>query len=303
MLSGVGSSKDTVVPAVERKIVFNGVDALFSFHKESFLPALEVAAAPMMKSAAAIQDSDANGQLSLNVVKAVASMFIKHAAFMKMYSSYIKYVSRSRLSVQDILTNFISNFDNSLQRVKYWSSDRLTPGKEGSQSPMLPGASTAQLVGLGLTMSAVSNPGMADSGSSSNGMVNLTTSQKKRIKSYLKRCRMNPRHSQLNLEGYLLLPVQRIPRYRLLVSLILFLCPDKADFEKLEELMRSTPPSDGYIEDPLDKALAEISSLANSMNEGKRESESRRKLVQWQTRIRGRFPSPLVQPHRSVLWF
>jgi hypothetical protein len=29
---------------------------------------------------------------------------------------------------------------------------------------------------------------------------------------------MNPRHSQLNMEGYLLLPVQRIPRYRLLVS-------------------------------------------------------------------------------------
>lgn len=46
----------------------------------------------------------------------------------------------------------------------------------------------------------------------------LTSSQRKRIKAYLKRCRMNPRHSQLNLEGYLLLPVQRIPRYRLLVS-------------------------------------------------------------------------------------
>jgi len=35
MLSGVGSSKDTVVPAAERKIVFNGVDSLFSFHKEN----------------------------------------------------------------------------------------------------------------------------------------------------------------------------------------------------------------------------------------------------------------------------
>lgn len=132
-------------------------------------------------------------------------------------------------------------------------------------------------------MSAVSNPGMTDPGASSaNGVANLSTSQKKRVRSYLKRCRMNPRHSQLNLEGYLLLPVQRIPRYRLL----------------LEELLRSTPPSGDYVEDPLDKALAEISSLANNMNEGKRESESRRKLVQWQARIRGRFPSPLVQPHR-----
>lgn len=93
MLSGVGSSKDTVVPAAERKIVFNGVDSLFSFHKENFLPALEVAAAPMMKPAGVLQEADAEGQLSLNVVRAVASMFLKHAAFMKMYSSYIKYVS------------------------------------------------------------------------------------------------------------------------------------------------------------------------------------------------------------------
>lgn len=54
------------------------------------------------------------------------------------------------------------------------------------------------------------------------------------------------------------------------------------------------------MDDPLDRALAEIALLANNMNEGKRESESRRKLVQWQTRIRGKFPSPLVQPHRSV---
>lgn len=92
MLSGVGSNKDTVVPAAERKIVFNGLDALFSFHKESFLPALEIAAAPVMKPTAALKEADADGQLSLNVVKAVAGMFIKHAAFMRMYSSYIKYV-------------------------------------------------------------------------------------------------------------------------------------------------------------------------------------------------------------------
>ena len=124
---------------------------------------------------------------------------------------------------------FSSNFDNSLQRVKYWSSDRLAPGKEGSPSPLSPTSSTAQLVGLGLSMSTISNPGITDAGSpSSNGMTNLTTSQKKRIKTYLKRCRMSPRHSQLNLEGYLLLPVQRIPRYRLLVSRILSSYTDKS---------------------------------------------------------------------------
>jgi hypothetical protein len=70
-------------------------------------------------------------------------------------------------------------------------------------------------------MSAITSPGVVpEGGPAATGVPNLTTSQRKRIKSYLKRCRMNPRHSQLNLEGYLLLPVQRIPRYRLLVCLM-----------------------------------------------------------------------------------
>lgn len=70
---------------------------------------------------------------------------------------------------------------------------------------------------------------------------------------------------------------------------------------QLEELRRSTPLPYDYMEDQLDRALNEISSLANNMNEGKREAEARRKLVTWQTRIRGKFPSPLVQPHRFVV--
>ena len=65
---------------------------------------------------------------------------------------------------------------------------------------------------------------------------------------------------------------------------------------QLEELVKcSSQPSMG---DPIERALTEISSLATGMNEGKREAEGRRKLVQWQARIRGKFPSPLVQPHR-----
>ena len=85
-----GSGKETVVPPSERKVVFGGIDALFSFHKDSFLPALEAAAAPLMKSPAGPQENDPNGQLSLSVVRGVAGIFLKHAAFMKMYSTYIK---------------------------------------------------------------------------------------------------------------------------------------------------------------------------------------------------------------------
>ncbi|KAF9480056.1 hypothetical protein BDN70DRAFT_857500 [Pholiota conissans] len=268
ILGGVGSGgKDTVVPASERKVVFGGIDALFSFHNDSFLPALEGAAAPLMKTHAEMQETDHDGQLSLNVAKAVGNIFVTHAAFMKMYSSYI------------------NNFDSSVQRVKYWTSDKNAPAPSSPQA-LMTSPSSSQLVGLGISMAMASSPNViSETSPAATGIPNLTTSQRKRIKAYLKRCRLNPRHTQLNLEGYLLLPVQRVPRYKLL----------------LEELLRSTPPTYEYMDDPLDKALAEIALLANNMNEGKRESESRRKLVQWQTRIRGKFPSPLVQPHRRLI--
>ncbi|KAI8995570.1 hypothetical protein BD414DRAFT_479920 [Trametes punicea] len=263
-VNGLGQNKDTVVPAQERKIVFSGLEALFYFHRESFLPALERASAPLLAPGQGAQ-ADADGQLSLSVARDVANTFVSHAAFMKMYSTYI------------------NNFDNSVQRIKMWTSD-----KSGNTTPaqtLSPSSSSAQLVGLGLAMSAGIGNAPAPESANFASSASLTSSQRKRIKAYLKRCRMNPRHSQLNLEGYLLLPVQRIPRYRLL----------------LEELLRSSPPMYEYIEDPIERALAEIASLATNMNEGKREAESRRRLVQWQSRIRGKFPSPLVQPHRRLI--
>ena len=226
LLSGVGSSKDTVVPASERKVVFGGIDALFSFHNDSFLPALEGAAAPLMKTQAAMQDTDSDGQLSFNVAKAVGNIFVKHAAFMRMYSSYIKYVCLVSLGVRNKITESAckkSNFDSSVQRVKYWTSDRNSPGSGSPGSALSPSSSTAQLVGLGISMAITSSPNsLPDTSPAVTGIPNLTTSQRKRIKSYLKRCRLNPRHTQLNLEGYLLLPVQRVPRYKLLVCLFFF---------------------------------------------------------------------------------
>ncbi|KAG2146552.1 uncharacterized protein EDB93DRAFT_1227060 [Suillus bovinus] len=266
LISGVGSGKETTIPSAERKIVFSGIEALFSFHKESFLPSLEKAAAPLLQKPPGIEDLDPDGQLSVEVATAVAGCFLRYAAFMRMYSTYI------------------NNFDNSVQRIRFWSTDRPVAGTASPGPTITPSSSTAQLVGLGLAISSPSVPVVSDPSSPSH-TAHLTSGQRKRIKQFLKRCRMNPRHSQLNMEGYLLLPVQRIPRYRLL----------------LEELLRSTPPSYTFLDDSLDRALAEISSLANNMNEGKRESESRRKLVQWQSRIRGKFPSPLVQPHRRLI--
>lgn len=70
---------------------------------------------------------------------------------------------------------------------------------------------------------------------------------------------------------------------------------------QLDGLDLATPPDQSSPYDPLGNAAEEISVLASCMNEEKRDSESRRRLVQWQARIRGKFPSPLVQPHRKLL--
>lgn len=108
-----------------------------------------------------------------------------------------------------------SNFDNAVSRIRQWASDRSgTP----ASSTLSPSSSTTHLAGMAIAMSAISAPNALNDSMLSGGKVNLTSSQRKRIKHYMKRCQMNPRNSQLNLESYLLLPVQRIPRYRLLVS-------------------------------------------------------------------------------------
>ncbi|KAG8830814.1 hypothetical protein FRC17_004181 [Serendipita sp. 399] len=239
-VTGIASSKETVVPASERKIVFNGLESLWSFHKDSFCPSLEQAAKTLEAS------DDADGQASAQAAFKVAQVFVSHAAFLRMYSTYI------------------NNFDNAMRRTKQWTDKSVATAVVNS--------------------GAASTIGAAAANADANAQSTLTPSQKKRIKQYLKKCRTHPRHSQMNMEAYLLLPVQRIPRYRLL----------------FEELVRATPTNPD-TPDVLQKALDEITVLASNMNEGKREAESRRKLVQWQGRIRGKFPSPLVQPHRRLI--
>ena len=85
-----GTSKETVVPPIERKIVFSGLEALFSFHKESFLPALEKAASSVMQPSEVIAEADKDGAMSMNAARTVGNCFVSHAAFMRMYSTYIK---------------------------------------------------------------------------------------------------------------------------------------------------------------------------------------------------------------------
>lgn len=87
----------------------------------------------------------------------------------------------------------------------------------------------------------------------------------------------------LDFLSYCIQPVQRVPRYVLLLS----------------ELKRRTSPM--HPEWPLMlSALAKLQSVALQVNEGQRSIENMQKLLQIQQKIAGEFDS-LVQPHRRLI--
>ena len=254
---------ETIVPANERKVVFGGIESILSIHRENLLPALEKAVKPLLEG-----NDDDEGELSTRTAHAVGEVFRTYIAYMKQYSTYI------------------NNFDNALSRMQTWTAPSSAPGTPAFASrshsanhpPSIASAVTALGAGMGgVTMN--NNDSMPQSG------VLMSTSQRKRVKTFLKRCREHPMHSQINLESYLLLPIQRVPRYKLL----------------LEDLAMCTLPRSDGPRDTLDDALNEIASLASLMNEEKRDADSRLRLYHWQQRISSRGPSPLVQPHRKLI--
>ncbi|WVR06412.1 hypothetical protein IAU60_003443 [Kwoniella sp. DSM 27419] len=252
-------SNETVIPAAERKIVFGGIESILTIHRDNFLPALEKAVKTLLEG----QD-DEEGNMSAAAAHSVGEVFRTYIAYMKQYSTYI------------------NNFDNALSRMQTWSAPSSTPNTPAfSSKPSTPNVGISQS-SVSVGMSVIAN--LSDTTTPTSGS-QMTASQKKRVKTFLKRCKEHPKHSQINLESYLLLPIQRVPRYKLL----------------LEDLAMCTPPRSDGIRDTLDDALNEIASLASLMNEEKREADSRLRLLSWQQRITKSGPSPLVQPHRRLI--
>jgi len=77
---------------------------------------------------------------------------------------------------------------------------------------------------------------------------------------FLKSRMQDDRHSQLNLLGYLLLPVQRVPRYRLLLA----------------DLVNSSDSPSNRLKSGYDK----VEGLAREINDRKAEMEGRKRLVE-----------------------
>lgn len=252
-------SNETLIPLAERKVVFGGVESILVIHRDNFLPALERVIEPLLRGS-----DDSEGTISARIAHQVGEVFRTYIAYMKQYSTYI------------------NNFDNALQRMRSWTLPVAGSSPSASTKVSPSSGIGVAAIGAGLIGSAVLPVGDGKPMQHSP----LQPSQRKRVKHFLKKCKENPRHSQINLESYLLLPVQRVPRYKLL----------------LEDLAMCTPPRESLgPSDALDDAINEIANLASLMNEEKREAESRLRLLHWQQRITSRGPSPLVQPHRKLV--
>jgi RhoGEF domain/PH domain len=105
----------------------------------------------------------------------------------------------------------------------------------------------------------------------------------KKFQAFLEEKRNDPECGGLDLMSFLIMPIQRIPRYRLL----------------LQELKKVTSSTD--VEHAvLDEALGLIRDIATHVNESKRQAESQSKIIEIQNRIYGEFDN-LLEPGRTLV--
>lgn len=108
------------------------------------------------------------------------------------------------------------------------------------------------------------------------------TKRKKKFAAFLETRRRLLDHQQVNLQAYILLPIQRIPRYQLLLSQLLkFTSPNHPDYTALVLAVRG------------------IQQKANELNEAKRDHENYIELLKLTDRLST--PFVLLAPHRK-LW-
>ena len=93
--------------------------------------------------------------------------------------------------------------------------------------------------------------------SQSSSRIHITKASLKRFASFLKLAKTHPHHTQLNLQSFLILPVQRLPRYKLLLGEILkYTNVDHPDYsfcaramDNVETLIRDCNEKKREIED------------------------------------------------------
>jgi hypothetical protein len=113
---------------------------------------------------------------------------------------------------------------------------------------------------------------------------NSCLAKNKKFRQNIEKIVADPTHRQLNLQAYLLLPVQRILRYRLLLTNVLKVTP------------RNHPDYDDLV-----LALREIEARAQEINDAKRTQDQLRVIQAIEQRIKGGFQNLLAAPNRRFI--
>eukprot|EP00743_Colponemidia_sp_Colp-15_P009157 GILK01009991.1.p1 GENE.GILK01009991.1~~GILK01009991.1.p1 ORF type:complete len:1198 (-),score=260.65 GILK01009991.1:77-3361(-) len=103
-------------------------------------------------------------------------------------------------------------------------------------------------------------------------------------KEFISQCEQDPRCTNRTFDSFLILPIQRIPRYRLLLAELL----KYSDFSN---------PVHGFKE--LEASLKLLEDVAKYVNESIRQQENRQKLLEIQAKFVGKVQ--LVEPHRMYV--
>lgn len=240
------------IPRDEVRVVFGMIESIQMLHRDFLPPALASVIQRLLNSSGAMEQQGDDSQASTQVAAKVGEIFRTYAPYLKQYAIHI------------------NGHEGARQQVLLWrsgASERVasvTTGRNGFRSP-------------GQSPSALPWP------KTPRGR----TTKSDNIASFLEQCRQHPQHSQIDLESYLILPVQRLPRYRLLLD-------NLASFTPLQR--------DSSQEcDPIGITVQAITRLLSQANESTRDAESRMRLVYWQQRIKSIEPLRLVQPHRQYL--
>ncbi|KAI8997917.1 hypothetical protein BC832DRAFT_252789 [Gaertneriomyces semiglobifer] len=213
--------KEGWLTAKEIDLVFHNIKSILAIHRDHLLPGL-------------LKSSQATHQ-------PIGSVFLSIAPFLKMYSSYYNNFDHANafLAQLDALVTSPSSAIPS-------STAYYQPGPTGTA--VLSRMSMASSVPTSAQQTATAVP-------------NLFAHKKpvlKKLRTFMKHIKEHPRHTQISLQAFLILPVQRLPRYRLLLEQLL--------------LCTGTEHRDRHA---LEKATEEICKRISECNESKRAAEER----------------------------
>lgn len=291
-----------IMPPGDHKAVFSNAQAIYTFHANHFLPELEKAFKISQSEAAAASQQSNKDILAAQMMSPVSPVPTSSSQFLSDPSAPSSAASSSAALVTDSGSKRASDISaissSQLQQDETTNRDSQALSESSATAPTTPSsaATTAIKIAVEDRIGRVFAEHVAYMKMYSfyinnfdNALRVLQTQltqakHKKKMKEFLRRCAKHPNHTQLALQGYLLLPVQRIPRYKLL----------------LQDLLENTWVDHVDYQD-IATALEKISTRADEMNERKRQYENHEKVLLVQNRIIGQYKTPLVQPHRKVV--